>query len=130
MVALANLGAADQALPKAPGDALPEGARRAGRHIVCRLACTECRLGPFPITRLDAWRLRRGLAELSSRDPPAAARARERSRTALRRMPPEFPSDAESGLLVGGEERQEEFFARHAARPCPALNPVSGACEL
>jgi Fe-S-cluster containining protein len=130
MVVPPDLVAADQALLKALDDALSEGARKAGRHLACQLACTECCLGPFPITQLDAWRLRRGLAELSARDPLAAARVRERSRTALRRMSPGFPGDADSGLLAGEEEREEEFFARHAARPCPVLNPVSGACDL
>ena len=40
--------------------ALAESARRSGEWLVCKLGCTECCIGPFPITQLDAVRLREG----------------------------------------------------------------------
>ena len=56
--------------------AFAEAARRSGSWLLCRPGCTQCCLGEFPITQLDAARLRRGLAELETRDPERAARVR------------------------------------------------------
>ena len=58
----------DQALLQIVDAALAEAARKSGAWLVCRPGCTECCLGPFPITQLDARRLREGLAELERRD--------------------------------------------------------------
>jgi Fe-S-cluster containining protein len=62
-------------------------------------------MGPFPITQLDARRLREGLAELESRDRQRAARVCERARQA-----------------VAGAATDDD--------PCPALDPSSGTCDL
>lgn len=45
---------------------LAEAVRRGGAWIACRPGCTNCCLGPFPITRLDEIRLRDGLARLDA----------------------------------------------------------------
>ena len=58
----------DQALIQIVDAALAEAARKSGPWLVCRPGCTGCCMGPFPITQLDARRLREGLAELESRD--------------------------------------------------------------
>src|SRR6185503_2437633 len=92
--------------------------------------CTECCLGPFPITRLDARRLAEGLAELAGRDPEAAAAMRERARQARRALRRGFPGDGATGRLGEDEDARARFFARHGALPCPALDPKSGACGL
>jgi Fe-S-cluster containining protein len=86
--------------------ALAESARKSGPWLVCRLGCTECCIGPFPITQLDAVRLREGLAELEQSDPARAARVLHRSREAVAR----------------GAENEED--------PCPALDPETGGCDL
>jgi len=86
--------------------ALAESVRKSGGWLVCRLGCTECCIGPFPITRLDAVRLREGLAELQQTGPARAARVLQRSREAVAR----------------GAENEEDA--------CPVLDPETGACDL
>jgi Fe-S-cluster containining protein len=93
---------ADEALIRMVDAALAEAARKSGPWLVCRPGCTECCLGPFPITQLDARRLREGLAELELRDWQRAARVRERARQAT-------ATDDD---------------------PCPALDPSTGTCDL
>ena len=67
---------ADAALIQIVNAALAEAARLAGLWLLCRPGCAQCCLGEFPITQLDAARLRRGLAELERHDPERAARVR------------------------------------------------------
>ena len=95
----------DEALIQIVDAALAEAARKSGPWLVCRPGCTECCMGPFPITQLDARRLREGLAELERRDRQRAARVRERARQAVART----ATDDD---------------------PCPALDPSTGACDL
>jgi len=82
--------------------ALAESARKAGTWLVCRPGCCECCVGPFPISVLDAQRLREGLSGLETSDPQRAARVRARARAWV--------------------ESDEE--------PCPALDPGTGTCDL
>ena len=56
--------------------ALAEAVRKSGHWLLCRPGCAECCMGEFPITQLDAARLREGLAELETREPERAARVR------------------------------------------------------
>ena len=95
----------DQALLQIVDAALAEAARKSGAWLVCRPGCTGCCMGPFPITQLDARRLREGLAELESRDRERAARVRERARQAL----DQAATDDD---------------------PCPALDLSTGTCDL
>jgi Fe-S-cluster containining protein len=120
----------DRALLRRVDGALAAGARRAGDHLACRVGCTECCFGPFPITRLDARRLAAGLTDLATRDPQAAAAIRARAHEARRLLRREFPGDGEAGRLSEDEAARQRFFARHGALPCPALDPHSGACQL
>lgn len=110
--------------------ALVAGARRAGDHLACRVGCTECCIGPFPITWLDARRLAAALLELGAREPRRAGAIHRRARAAVRRMARGFPGDHASGRLGEDEEARERFLDRHGSLPCPALDPTSGACEL
>jgi len=87
--------------------ALAEAARGSGPWLVCRPGCAQCCLGEFPITQLDAARLRRGLAELEIREPERAARVRRRAREAVVRQPPTADDD-----------------------PCAALDPETATCDL
>ena len=120
----------DEALIRIVDAAMAQAARKSGPWLVCRPGCTECCMGPFPITQLDARRLREALAELESRDRPRAARVRERARQAVARISPDFPGDAATGVLGEDEEAEEQFAALAEDGPCPALDPASGACDL
>ena len=55
--------ASDRELIQIVDAAMAEAARLGGAWLVCRPGCAECCLGPFPITQLDARRLREGLAD-------------------------------------------------------------------
>ena len=85
-------------------------------------------MGPFPITPLDARRLRQGLAELESTDPVRAARVRARARRAVVRISADFPGDLSTGLLEESED--VEFPDEMDDDPCPALDPQTGTCDL
>jgi Fe-S-cluster containining protein len=41
-----------------------------------------------------------------------------------------FPGDPDTGVLEDEGEAAEDYFARHAALPCPALDPETGRCDL
>jgi Fe-S-cluster containining protein len=107
-----------------------EAQRRAGSWLACRPGCSDCCHGPFPITRLDVRRLRRGLAELSSAKPEGAAAIRRRATQSLDLLADGYPGDAASGRLTQDESRLDPFFERHASLPCPALDPESETCDL
>lgn len=104
-------------------------AARSGHSLACRPGCTGCCHGPFPINGLDAARLRRGLADLGSRDPERAAALIERARSLLPMLLSEFPGDPETGVLAD-DDSADPYFERHASLPCPALDPATGRCEL
>lgn len=120
----------DRLLLAVVDEAFAESARRAGGWCVCRVGCTECCLGPFPINALDAWRLRDGLAVLAECDAPRAAAVRARARSAVEAMTAGFPGEATTGALGGDDRVEEAFCEQHAALPCPALDPATGACDL
>lgn len=120
----------DRDLVQVVDAAVAEAARRSGEWLVCRLGCTECCIGPFPISQLDAARLRQGLAELEARDPERAASLRLRARESVARLSPDFPGDPASGVLDEGEAAEERFETLGDDEPCPVLDPETGACEL
>ena len=92
----------DRELVQIVDSATAETIRRSGEWIVCRAGCFQCCLGPFPITQLDAMRLRDGLKQLEQIDAQWAARVRTRA---------------------------VEYVADDDA-PCPALDPSTGCCDL
>ncbi len=79
-------------------------------------------MGPFPITPLDARRLREGLAELEARDPARAVRVRERARQSAARLRRDYPGDTLARVLAEDDAGEDE--------PCPALDPTAGTCDL
>ena len=97
----------DERLIQIVDAALAEAVRRSGDWLLCKPGCAQCCLGEFPITQLDAARLRRGLAELESRESQRAAKVRERARQIVARPEP-----------MGDDE------------PCPALDPDTATCDL
>jgi len=108
---------------------MAEAARLSGAWLVCKPGCAECCRGPFPITQLDAWRLRDGLARMERRDPERAARVRLRSRAAVARMA-DFPGDLTTGILDQDEEAEERFAALPEEEYCPVLDPDTLTCDL
>lgn len=122
--------ASDHELVQIVDAGLAEANRKAGAWLVCRPGCTECCIGPFPITRLDAARLRRGLAELAAADPERAGRVRARARESVERIAPDFPGDRHTGILDENEKAEERFAALAEEEPCPALDPATGTCDL
>jgi Fe-S-cluster containining protein len=102
--------------------AMAEAVRTSGDWIYCHLGCTECCIGPFPITALDARRLQDGLAELAIHDRERACRVTIRARQSAERIVREFPDHSIPEVLDIDEAFENE--------PCPALDPESGACDL
>jgi Fe-S-cluster containining protein len=102
--------------------AMAEAVRKSGSWLLCRPGCHECCIGPFPITQLDAARLRQGLTELAGRDPDRAARVRWRAQSAVERIRREFPVDPVLTVLEVEEAAGDEL--------CPALDPATGTCDL
>ena len=125
-----RIDARDGALIQIVDAAMAEAARRSGPWLVCRVGCTECCMGPFPISQLDAHRLRRGLAELDVRDPARAGQVRERARQYVARTSRDLPGDPFTGILAAGEEPEARFATFAEDEPCPALDPETGACDL
>ena len=107
MAALVQIEIADRKLLDSIGAQLAESARRSGAWLACRPGCTQCCIGPFDITQLDAHRLREGLRALAAVDPARAAAVRTR---------------AEAYVLVAPASLDD--------LPCPALDPVTGYCDL
>src|ERR1700674_5227456 len=124
------LMATDFALVQIVDAALAEAARKSGDWLVCRPGCYECCIGPFPISQLDALRMRQGLAELERRDAPRAQRVRQRARDYLARYGSDFPGDLATGVLEESEEAEEGFAAFADEEPCPALDPETGTCDV
>lgn len=98
-----------------------EARARAGGHLACRAGCTECCLGPFPISALDVRRLQLGLATLRASRPDRAEAVVARARDAAARLGADLPL---------GAEAREAYLTAHTDLPCPALDPASGRCDL
>ena len=120
----------DQKLIQIVDSALTDVGRRSGKWLVCRPGCTQCCVGVFSINQLDAFRLRRGLADLEKKAPERAAQVRQRARESVARLLPEFPGNPISGVLDEGEEAEQRFADFANDEPCPALDPATGNCEL
>ncbi|PWU01683.1 MAG: zinc/iron-chelating domain-containing protein [Terriglobia bacterium] len=112
----------DRELIRIVDAAVAQAARKSGSWLLCRPGCFDCCLGPFPITQLDAARLRSGLAELRARDPERAARLQERVRGWNERIRRDYPVNTLQVLLEADEAAENE--------PCPVLDPETGTCDL
>jgi Fe-S-cluster containining protein len=112
----------DRGLIQIVDAAMAEAARKSGAWLACRPGCCECCIGPFPITPLDAGRLRRGLEELDAHDPDRASRIRARAGNAVRRLSLAYPGDTIGRLLAEDDAGENE--------PCPVLDPDTKTCDL
>jgi Fe-S-cluster containining protein len=125
-----SIPGSDRELIQIMDAAWADAARRAGPHLACRMGCTQCCHGAFAINALDTARLRAGMEALRTADPLRAATLEQRARAWIEEWAPEFPGNAETGLLGTSEAEQEAFeeFANEAA--CPALDPATGQCDV
>jgi Fe-S-cluster containining protein len=121
--------ATDRDLVQIVDAAMAEAVRKSGAWIVCRPGCMECCIGPFPITMLDAARLRNGLGELERADPERAFRVRLRAADYIANLS-DYPGDAITGVLAMDADAEERFAGLAEELPCPALDPVAGTCDL
>jgi Fe-S-cluster containining protein len=110
--------------------ALADAVQRSGHWLVCRPGCTQCCIGPFPISQLDAARLQAGLDQLDRNEPARSARVRVRAQDYVARVTPAFPGDAATGILSEDDAAQAAFDEFANDEPCPALDPASGTCDL
>ncbi|HCT61679.1 MAG TPA: zinc/iron-chelating domain-containing protein [Acidobacterium sp.] len=111
--------------------ATAEAAQKSGDWLACRPGCTQCCVGVFAISQLDAERLRHGLTALAEVDTERAGAVRERVRRSLERIAEDFPGDVETGVLAEEDEGFEERFAEYANdEVCPVLDPETGLCDL
>lgn len=122
------LPARDAQLVQIVDAAVADATHRSGSWLLCAPGCTQCCIGVFPISQLDAARLREGLASLDVTDPLRAAAVRERARQSIARIAPDFPGDAKTGALDQARTDLMEDFAND--EPCPALDPATGRCDL
>ncbi|HEV2992284.1 MAG TPA: YkgJ family cysteine cluster protein [Candidatus Angelobacter sp.] len=126
----ASLPVGDKELIQIMDAALSDATKRAGAWLVCRPGCTQCCIGPFPISQLDAARLRNGLAMLEKSDPQRANRVRERTRQAIEKLSASFPGDPVTGILDEGDDFEQRFADFANDEPCPVLDPKTGTCDL
>lgn len=125
-----SLPAGDRQLVQIMDAAFAEAQRRAGVHLVCRPGCTQCCHGPFRINALDVVRLRTGMDALRASDPVLAEAIRARAEAWILNFAPIFPGDAESGALSELEEDRERFEQMADEAACPALDPLTGRCDV
>jgi Fe-S-cluster containining protein len=130
LVSAPRLPKQDSKLVQIVDKALAESARKSGDWLVCRRGCTQCCVGVFAISQLDATRLRQGLAALAKTDPLRASAIRDRARKSFDRLSNDFPGDPATGVLAEDTEAQERFAEFGNDEPCPVLSPETGECEL
>ncbi|MFP5228333.1 MAG: YkgJ family cysteine cluster protein [Acidobacteriota bacterium] len=122
------LPARDAQLVQIVDAAVADAARRSGSWLLCAPGCTQCCTGVFPISQLDAARLRHGLAALDATDPQRAHAVRARAEHSIARLAPAFPGDPRTGALDEARADLLEDFANDEV--CPALDPATGLCDL
>ena len=124
--------ARDRELIQIVDTALADAFQKSSKWLACKPGCSQCCHGVFAINQLDAIRLRKGLAELETRDPERAARIRQRVLATVTRLSEDYPGDPVSGVLDEDDtdeaaKRWDDFANEE---PCPVLDPATGTCEL
>ncbi len=118
--------AGDRRLLAGIAGSMAEAARRSGEWLVCRPGCTQCCMGPFVITQLDALRLREGLSVLDASDPARANRVRERAAAYVEAIAADYPGDTDTGELYD----EDSLPPATEETACPALDTETGLCDL
>ena len=129
-MALPRLPRKDRQLVQIVDAALADVARRSGEWLACRVGCTQCCVGVFAISQLDALRLRHGLAELEHTHPERARALRKRVSESVNRLAKSFPGNLKTGILSDDEASLERFEEFGNDEVCPVLSPETGECEL
>jgi Fe-S-cluster containining protein len=120
----------DQQLVQIVDAALADATRRSGEWLKCKPGCTQCCVGVFAISQLDAVRLREGLAKLEKSDATKAERLKKRIALSRKKLSKGFPGNAATGVLDESDEAQERFEEFANDVPCPVLDPKAGTCDL
>src|SRR5438067_10265744 len=120
----------DKKLVQIVDAALSDVAQRSGDWLACRIGCTQCCVGVFVISQLDALRLQHGLAELERAHPERARALRKRVRESVKRLAASFPGDLKTGILSDDEASLERFEEFGNDEVCPVLSPETGECDL
>ena len=96
-------------------------------EVPCRLGCTSCCVGPFPITLLDVQTLRQGLKVL----PPAhRQQIVQRASEQTAAMEASFPQLTHTTFLdTWSDQEIDRLVTEFHDRPCPALE-ADGRCGL
>lgn len=129
-MALPQLPRKDKQLVQIVDAALADVANRSGEWLVCRIGCTQCCVGVFAVSQLDALRLQHGLAELEHKHPERARALRTRVRESVARLAKSFPGNLKTGILSEDEEPMGRFEEFGNDEVCPVLSPETGECEL
>ena len=120
----------DKELVQIMDAAFADAARRAGERLVCRPGCTQCCYGAFAINKLDALRLREGMEWLERTEPAVAVGIKRRAEGWMAEYGADFPGDLETGVLGTRDEERARFEEYADDAPCPALDPVTGRCDV
>jgi Fe-S-cluster containining protein len=96
-------------------------------EIPCRLGCTSCCIGPFPITLLDIRTLQQGLAGLPT---DHRHRIEQRAVEQTAAMETAFPLLTQTDLLDNWSDQDiDRLVTAFHHLPCPALEP-DGRCSV
>jgi Fe-S-cluster containining protein len=96
-------------------------------EVPCKLGCTSCCIGPFPITLLDVQTLRQGLASLQ---PDHRHRIEQRAIGQTAAMEISFPQLTKSDLIDDWPDQEiDRLVTEFHQHPCPALEE-DGRCGV
>ena len=96
-------------------------------EVPCRLGCTSCCIGPFPITLLDIKTLQQGLAALQ---PDHRHRIQQRAIEQTAAMETAFTQLTHSDLLDNWSDQDiDRLVTEFQHHPCPALE-TDGRCGI
>ena len=96
-------------------------------EVPCRLGCTSCCIGPFPITLLDVHTLQEGLAALP---PDDRHRIEQRAIEHTTKMETAFPQLTHTDLLdTWSDQEIDRLVTEFHNHPCPALE-TDGRCGI
>jgi len=96
-------------------------------EVPCRLGCTSCCIGPFPITLLDIQTLQQGLDVLP---PDHRQRIIQRASEQTAAMEAAFPQLTHTTFLdTWSDQEIDRLVKEFDNRPCPALE-ADGRCGL
>src|SRR5665213_1966900 len=130
MLVRMRLPAGDSELVQIMDAALAKAAAKAGARLACREGCTPCCHGAFAINALDGARLKNYMEALRVSDPTLAETIVYRAQQWIEEHGEAYPGNRQTGRLGESDADQEAFeaFANEAA--CPALDPLTGRCDV